>query len=87
MNVYRSVAQSAVAIQGWRSCLDKGNNYLIPDFSKESERKKYEKDDWSPFKEDKKKGNPPSSVDGEMNWTPKMKKKALKIWEKIGYKP
>ena len=87
MNIYRSVAQSAVAIQGWRSCLDQGNNYPIPDFSKEAERKKYEKDNWSPFKEDKKNGRPLSSVEGDMDWTPEMKKKAIKIWKRAGYKP
>ena len=87
MNVYRSVAQSAVAIQGWRSCLDNGNYYPIPDFSKESERKKYENDNWSPFKEDKKNGLPPSSIEGDMEWTPAMRKKAKEIWKKTGYRP
>ena len=86
LNVYRGAAMSAVGIQAWRSALDNGNSYPIPDFSKEEERKKYENDTWSPFFEDKIDGNPPSSILGDIGWTPAMKKKAVKIWKQHGLK-
>lgn len=46
-NVYRSVAMSAVAILGWKSVLNNGNGFDIPDFSKEKDRVKFEDDDES----------------------------------------
>lgn len=48
-DVYRGVAMSAVGILGWRSCLNDGKPYRIPDFSKEEERKIWENDDLTPF--------------------------------------
>ena len=41
---------SAAAVLGWRSCLNHGENYRIPDFRKEEERKLVENDDLTPFK-------------------------------------
>ncbi len=51
-NVYRGVAMSATAILGWKSCLNHGENYKIPDFSKEEERVKWENDADTPFPTD-----------------------------------
>lgn len=52
-DVYKGAAMSAVAIYGWRSVLNDGATYHIPDFSNEEERKKVEDDDLTPFpKED-----------------------------------
>ncbi|MBQ2774852.1 MAG: Gfo/Idh/MocA family oxidoreductase [Clostridia bacterium] len=48
-NAYRSCAMSAVGILGWRSSLHNGEQYKIPDFSNEEERKAYENDNLSPF--------------------------------------
>ena len=48
-NVYRATALSAAAILGWRSVLNGGLTYDIPDFSKEEDKKKYENDFLSPF--------------------------------------
>lgn len=48
-DVYKSVAMSAVGILGWRSCLENGKEYVIPDFKNEEERALYENDDLSPF--------------------------------------
>lgn len=48
-NVYRSCAMSAVAIMGWRSSLNNGKQYKIPDFTNEEERKLYENDNLTPF--------------------------------------
>lgn len=48
-NVYRGCAMSAVAILGWRSCLENGKTYDIPDFRDKALREKYGRDNLSPF--------------------------------------
>jgi len=48
-NVYRSTALSAAAILAWRSVLNGGIEYDVPDFTKEEDKKKYESDFLSPF--------------------------------------
>ena len=48
-DVYRAVAMSAVGILGWRSCLNHGENYKIPDFRDPVEREAYRHDDLTPF--------------------------------------
>ncbi|MBE6871467.1 MAG: Gfo/Idh/MocA family oxidoreductase [Ruminococcaceae bacterium] len=48
-NVYRATAMASAAILGWRSILEGGKPYDIPDFSKEEDRVKYENDNASPF--------------------------------------
>lgn len=48
-NVYRATALSAAAILAWRSVLDEGREYDIPDFRLEEDKKKYENDFLSPF--------------------------------------
>lgn len=49
LDVYHATAMSAVAILGWRSVLHNSRRYRIPDFSKESERVKWENDHENPF--------------------------------------
>lgn len=52
-NVYRATAMAACGILGWRSCLEGGKVYQIPDFRREEDKKMYENDHISPFcKED-----------------------------------
>ncbi len=48
-NVYRAAAMSAVGILAWRSCMNRGCEYKIPDFRNEDSRKECENDDLSPF--------------------------------------
>ncbi len=48
-DVYRGTAMSAAGILGWRSCLNGGKEYKIPDFSDEAARKTAESDDLTPF--------------------------------------
>jgi len=50
MNVYRSVAMSAVAILGWRSVLNDSKQYDIPDFRDPAAREAYRNDDLSPWR-------------------------------------
>lgn len=48
-NVYRGCAMSAVAIYGWRSCLENGKTYAIPDFRDAAAREAIRNDTLSPF--------------------------------------
>ena len=48
-NVYRGAAMSAVGILAWRSCMEDGKTYYIPDFKKPEERDKVRFDDLTPF--------------------------------------
>ncbi len=48
-DVYRAAAMSATAILGWRSCLNHGENFRIPDFRIPAERDAVRNDDLTPF--------------------------------------
>ena len=48
-DVYVGCAMSACAILGWRSCLENGKVYDIPDFKNVEERNKWRDDDLSPY--------------------------------------
>ena len=85
LDVYRGTAMSAVAIQGWRSCLSNGAPQPVPDFKKKSERKPYVGDNWSPFPEDAGPGQPPPSVRGYVKPSPEAIRHARKVWKGIGY--
>lgn len=84
-NVYRGVEMAMVGIQAWRSCLNNGNHFEIPDFHKESVRKEYESDNWSPWPEDYEPGQPPPSIKGWL--TPKEDEIAYarQVWKEMGY--
>lgn len=60
-DVYRSVAMSAVAIQAWRSSLNNGVEYKIPDFTCEEDLAHFENDFDSPFPDDEHCVLPPAS--------------------------
>lgn len=49
LDVYRGVAMSAVGILAWKSALKNGVPYDMPDFRKESDRKRFANDHWNPF--------------------------------------
>jgi len=86
LDVYRGVAMSSVGILAWRSALNAGATETLPDFKKESERKRFENDHWSPWQDGTGDGKAPPSVLG----TPKVSKKGLanakKVWKQMGYK-
>ena len=48
-DVYRGCCMSAVAILGWRSCLENGKVYPIPDFKDKTQRDAWRHDDLTPF--------------------------------------
>lgn len=86
LDVYRGVSMAMVGIQSWRSCLADGAPFDIPDFRKESARKKYAADNWSPFPEDRGPGQPPPSIEGWRQPLPHDIAFARKVWDKMGYK-
>lgn len=55
-NVYRGVAMSAVAILGWRSALNHGENFKVPDFRVKEERDLVRDDDLNPFPDENMQG-------------------------------
>ena len=85
LDVYRGLDMSLVAMQAWRSCLENGAPFEIPDFRQESVRKKYENDDWSPFPEDRRPGQPLPSIKGEITPTEEAIEYARKVWDETGY--
>ncbi len=85
-NVYRGLDMTLVGIQGWRSCLANGAPFEVPDFRDESVRKNYQDDDWSPFPEDKKPGQPWPSIKGEIKPSVEGIAYARKVWAEMGYK-
>ena len=83
-NVYRGISMSVVGMQAWRSALDHGAEYPIPDFSNEAARAPYENDQWSPFPEDAGPGQPPPSIEGLWEPTPEQVAAAEKVWRELG---
>ena len=73
---------AAVGILGWRSCLEEGRSFRIPDFSKEAERQAFADDHWSPFPEDAGPGQPPPSIRGIVAPAPKVLAHARRLWKK-----
>ncbi len=76
---------SVVGIQAWKSCLDEGRPYEVPDFRTEAARRKYENENWSPFAEDQGPGQPPPSIRGIVEPTSRQKAAARKVWKEMGY--
>jgi predicted dehydrogenase len=86
LNVIRAVAMSAVGILAWKSALEDGAPYEVPDFTKEEVRKQYENDDWSPWPEDRKPGQPFASIRGEVIPSEEAVAHARKFWANNGIK-
>ena len=85
LDVYRGIDMSIAGIQAWRSVLNDSTPMEVPDFRRESVRKKYARDDWSPDPDRRGKGQPPSSLLGVLEPPTEAKKLAKKIWAKRGY--
>ena len=85
LDVYRGVAMSSVGILAWKSALEDGRPFDVPDFKKESSRRAYEDDHWSPWPEHAGPGQPPPSILGVPKPTRKGVAHARKVWKRIGY--
>ena len=85
-SLYQPASSMSIAgIQAWRSALNDSAPMEVPDFRRESVRRKYAQDDWSPDPERKKKGQPPSSILGAIEPAAEAKKLASKVWAAQGY--
>jgi len=85
LDVYRGIDMSIVGILAWRSILNDSVTVEVPDFRKESVRRKYARDDWTPDPARKRPGQPPSSILGEIKPTRKAIEFSRKVWRKGGY--
>ena len=80
LDIYRSLDMSVVGIQAWKSALAKGAPQEIPDFRTEAARRKYAKENWSPYPEDAGPGQPPPSITGIRQPTARQIAAARKVW-------
>lgn len=80
LDVYRGVAMTIVGILAWKSALQNGDSFEVPDLSKEEVRKLHENDDWSPWPEDRRPGQPWSSIRGEIIPSEEAVANAQRVW-------
>ena len=85
LDVYRGIDMSIAGIQAWRSALSDSVPMEIHDFRQESVRKHFENDHWSPDPDRSKKGQPPSSILGEIKPSPEARALANRVWTARGY--
>ncbi|MCD6416402.1 MAG: Gfo/Idh/MocA family oxidoreductase [Planctomycetes bacterium] len=86
LDVYRGVAMSSVGILAWKSALQDGAPFDVPDFRNESSRRKVADDHWSPFPSDGAPAQAPPSILGTPRPTQAGIENARKEWDKQGYK-
>ncbi len=85
LDVYRGVAMAAVGILGWRSCLEEGKPFRIPDFRDEAARAALDGDNASPFPEGDAPGQLPPSLRGYVAPSPETIARARAQWATQGY--
>jgi len=85
LNVYRAVDMSICGILAYRSALADSAPVDVPDFRKESERRKYEDDTWSPDPERRGPGQPLPSVLGDIQPTDEAVRFAREVWKEAGH--
>jgi len=85
-DVYKGVTASTVGILAWKSALEDGKPFDVPDFYSEDDRKKYENDTWSPFPKDAGPGQPLPSILGKIEPSKESIEAAKKAWAELGYK-
>jgi hypothetical protein len=86
LDVYRGVAMSVVGALGWKSALQRGAPFDVPDFRSEAARKRHEADHWSPFVGDEGPGQPPRSIRGAYTPTRRAIAHARNVWRETGYR-
>jgi hypothetical protein len=86
LDVYRGVAMTVVGILAWKSALANGVPFAVPDFRDEAERARHEKDDWSPWPEDRRPGQPPPSLRGHVTPGEEAVALARQVWAEMGYR-
>lgn len=86
LNVYRGVAMSSVGILAWKSALEEGRPFAVPDFRNDAALKSVENDHWSPWPADAGPGQPPPSILGFLEPTAESLARAREIWTAQGYR-
>jgi len=88
LDVYRGVAMSSVGILAWKSALQDGAPFEVPDFRSEMARKPHENDHWSPFPSHAglAPNQPPASIRGFLQPSAEAIAHAREVWAKQGYK-
>ena len=86
LDVYRGVAMSVVGILAWKSVLDDGNSYAVPDFTREESRQAYEDDHWRPMDLDDPSAPPICSRGKQRDLIPESLREAREVWERMGYR-
>ena len=81
------VAASSVGILAWKSALEDGRPFEMPDFRNEADRAQWQDDTFSPFPSHIKAGCMPlpPSVLGTPEPTKKGVANARRVWREIGY--
>jgi predicted dehydrogenase len=82
-DVYAALDMTLVGIQAYRSALEEGAPKPVPDFRDPTVRNKYKDDDWSPYDQDRKPGQPFPSYKGEVIPTKEQIASAEKVWDKL----
>lgn len=82
-DVYKAVTMANVGILSWKSALENGTPFDIPDFTNEKVRQKYENDHWNPLSREA--GSPPTSIINQVEPDKEAVEYAKKIWRKNGY--
>ncbi|MEI8315918.1 MAG: Gfo/Idh/MocA family oxidoreductase [Verrucomicrobiota bacterium] len=85
LDVYRGVAMSSVGILAWKSALENGAPFAVPDFKKESSRRQFENDHWSPWPDGTGNGQAPASILGPVKIDAKVLARSRQQWKKMGY--
>ena len=85
LDVYRGVCMSSVGIVAWKSALQEGVPFDMPDFRDESSRRAVEDDHWSPWPADAGDGQPPPSISGFREPHPEGLEHGRRIWQEMGY--
>ncbi|NLC45170.1 MAG: Gfo/Idh/MocA family oxidoreductase [Clostridiales bacterium] len=85
LDVYRGVTMSSIGILAWKSALEDGKTFEVPDFKNEEIRKKYENDNWSSFPKFAGPGQPSGSILGDIEISKEDIEYAKKIWRETGY--
>lgn len=86
LDVYRGVAMSSVGILAWKSALEEGKPYPVPNFRDEASRSQVADDHWSPWPQDAGPGQPPPSIRGFIEPTPESIAYGREIWAQQGYR-
>jgi hypothetical protein len=76
---------SSVGILAWKSALRDGHPVAMPDFRDEACRRRYEEDHWSPWPQHAGPGQPPPSILGTLEPSPKGVELARQVWKEISY--